>query len=172
MDILRSANKNSLSLNRTDAMPNNESQPPPTVQNKTILPPGVLPRNAQAGVIGGVAAVMAIVIAFSGSNAPKEKPHNALTASVTDPNQARIQEYRARIEEQAKKLAQEQAQLAQIKAPAADLSGAAVSPVERPAYEYSRPPAYSPPEAARKKLGSNRIARNEPTHRFTRRTSL
>src|SRR6266852_3328532 len=97
-------------------MANNDSQTTPPVQNKTSLPPGVLPRHAHAWLIGGIAVVMSIVIAFSGNNTPKEKKDKAPPLSATDPNQARIQEYRARIEEQARKLAQEQAQLAQTKA--------------------------------------------------------
>jgi type IV secretion system protein TrbI len=132
-------------------MPNNESQTPPTIQNKTSLPPGVIPRHAQAWVIGGVAATMALVIAFSGSNAPKEKPIKTQTVSVTDPSQARIQEYRTRIEEQARKLTQEQAQLAQIKASAVPVPEGVVAPAERHAYEYGRPPAYASVEAAPQK---------------------
>jgi type IV secretion system protein TrbI len=132
-------------------MPNNESQTPPTVQNKTSLPPGVIPRHAQAWVIGGVATIMALVIAFSGSNAPKEKPIKTQTVSVTDPSQARIQEYRARIEEQARKLTQEQAQLAQVKASAVPVPEGAVGPTGRRASEYSRQPAYASAEAAPQK---------------------
>ncbi len=128
-------------------MPNNESQTPPTVQNKTSLPPGVIPRNAQAWVIGGVAAIMALVIAFSGSNAPREKPIKTQTVSITDPSQARIQEYRARIEEQARKLTQEQAQLARVKASATPMLEDAVSPVERRTSEYARRPAYESADA-------------------------
>jgi type IV secretion system protein TrbI len=132
-------------------MPNNESQTPPTVQNKTSMPPGVIPRNAQAWVIGGVAGIMALVIAFSGSNAPKEKPNKALTVSVTDPSQARIQEYRARIEEQARKLTQEQAQLAEVKASAVPMPEGVVGPTGRRASEYSRQPVYAAAEPAPQK---------------------
>jgi type IV secretion system protein VirB10 len=132
-------------------MPNNESQTPPVVQNKTSLPPGVIPRNAQTLVIGGVAVIMALVIGFTGNNTAKEKPAKMQTISVTDPSQARIQEYRARIEEQARKLTQEQAQLAQIKASAVGLPEGDVAPAERQVYEYSRPPAYASAEAVPQK---------------------
>src|SRR4051812_28422072 len=91
---------------------------PPAVQNKTSLPPGVMARSMQTWVIIGLAAIMAVVIAFSGINAPKEKKVTAPVVSPIDPSQTRIQEYRARIEEQARKLAQEQAQLARAKAAA------------------------------------------------------
>lgn len=79
-----------------------------------IKPPGVLPRNLQAWVIGGLAVVMMLIILFSGGTAPKEVTPVAIPGTdVSDPNAARIQEYRARIEEQLKRLSQEQARLAQ-----------------------------------------------------------
>src|SRR5262249_15943664 len=46
---------------------------PPQVQDRRLKPAGVLPRNAQAWMIGGLSAVMVAIIAFSGGNAPKEK---------------------------------------------------------------------------------------------------
>ena len=42
------------------------SYTPPSVQNHSPQPPGILPRNAQAWVLGGIALVMVLVIAFSG----------------------------------------------------------------------------------------------------------
>jgi len=132
-------------------MPNNESQTPPTVQNKTSLPPGVIPRHAQTLVIGGLAASMVGVIAFSGSNVPKEKPIKTQTISVTDPSQARIQEYRARIEEQARKLTKEQEQLAQVKASASPMPEGVAAPADRRAYEYSRSGAYATAQIAPQK---------------------
>ena len=46
----------------TDKTP--ESFSPPQVQDKRIVPPGVLPRNVQGWALGGLAAVMIVVIAF------------------------------------------------------------------------------------------------------------
>src|ERR1700688_4981403 len=95
----------------------NETQDPtPIVQKKALIPPGVLPRNAQSWFIGGISILMILVIAFSGSKQPKEKPTIKPPGSQpVDPNEQRIQEYRARIDAQAQKLAAEQAQLAQTK---------------------------------------------------------
>jgi len=88
---------------------------PPEVQHRSTQPPGVLPRNAQAWVLGAIAVLMVLVIAFSGKTGPKASSETLQPppAAVVDPNSGRIQEYRARIEEQARKLTLEQAQLAQ-----------------------------------------------------------
>ena len=90
---------------------------PPEVQQRSTKPPGVLPRNAQAWVLGGIALLMVIVIAFSGRTPPKGQNAGVVTpaTAVVDPNAARILEYRTRIQEQAQKLAAEQAQLAQTR---------------------------------------------------------
>src|SRR5690242_7721962 len=95
-------------------MPDPNSVTPPTVQDRRLKPPGILPKNTQAWVLGGLALLMVIVIAFSGKNAPKERSavNPAQTASVADPSAARIAEYQKRIEEQTRKLQLEQAQLA------------------------------------------------------------
>ena len=45
----------------------------PTVQKKALIPPGVLPRNAQTWFIGGISVLMVLVIALSGSKEPKAK---------------------------------------------------------------------------------------------------
>src|SRR5438477_12675623 len=87
----------------------------PIVQKKALLPPGVLPRNTQALAIGAIAAVMILVIAFTGGKQPSEKPAKMATAQAVDPNEQRIQEYRARIDAQAQKLAAEQAELGSTK---------------------------------------------------------
>jgi type IV secretory pathway VirB10-like protein len=87
----------------------------PTVLNRAPKPPGILPRNAQAWVIGSISLLMVSVIALSGRNQPKgRKDSTPAVPTVVDPS-ARIQEYGARIEEQARKLAAEQAQFAQTK---------------------------------------------------------
>ena len=88
----------------------------PSVRDSSSKPPGLLPRGTQARVIGGIALLMVIMIAFSGRNTPKERNATPPTESaVVDPSAARIQEYRARIDEQAKKLAIEQAQWTQAR---------------------------------------------------------
>lgn len=82
---------------------------------------GLLPRNAQALLLGGVALLMTLIILFSGHNAPRPAPAPAATSLVTPPDQARIQNYRAVIEDQMRKLSAEEAELAKTKqAPRAD----------------------------------------------------
>ena len=95
---------------------NTEQRTPATVENRAAKPLGILPKNTQAMVIAGIAAVMVGAIAFSGSSAPKTTAKPTLPPStVVDPNQARIAEYRERLDEQARKLAAEQAQFLQSK---------------------------------------------------------
>lgn len=87
----------------------------PTVERKDAPPPGVIPRNAQTLVLGGVAVIMVLVIAFSGrkSSTEQKTPAPTVAQSETETNQRQIQEYKARIEEQAARLRAEQAQLAE-----------------------------------------------------------
>jgi type IV secretion system protein TrbI len=93
-----------------------EQKLPATVENRAAKPLGILPKNTQAMVIAGIAAVMVGAIAFSGSGAPKTTTRPTLPSSaVVDPNQARIAEYRQRLDEQARKLAAEQSQFLQSK---------------------------------------------------------
>jgi len=99
----------------TDTGPISET---PQVIDKRGKVPGVLPRNAQAWVLGGVAILMIAVILFSGKNPPSGgNPAAPRPASgLTETSQARIQEYRAQIDEQARRLMNEQEQLQKAKA--------------------------------------------------------
>jgi hypothetical protein len=45
----------------------NAERETPVVENRAPKPQGILPRNAQAMVIAGIAAIMVSAIAFSGS---------------------------------------------------------------------------------------------------------
>jgi type IV secretion system protein TrbI len=83
----------------------------PTVERRAPKPAGLLPRNSQAWIIGGIALIMVMIIAFSGKKEPKARKAPSEAPIVVDPSQARIEEYRARIEEQARKLAAEQAKI-------------------------------------------------------------
>ena len=88
------------------------------IRDRSVRPAGLLPKNTQTYVILGITVVMVGAIAFSGGGAASPKQATSAqpkTASVIDPNLARIQEYRNRIDEQARKLAAEQAQLEQTK---------------------------------------------------------
>src|SRR5437667_10271600 len=85
----------------------------PRVERRVPKPAGLLPKNAQAWIIGGIALVMVTIIALSGKKEPKTRKTSSDAPVVVDPSQARIEEYRARIEAQTRKLAAEQAQIAQ-----------------------------------------------------------
>src|SRR6185295_12388655 len=90
------------------------SSPMPPVDQPPSRPPGVVPKHAQAWIVGGIAATMIVILALTG-NSPAKPPAGSPSpaiAVVTDPNQARIHDYQARIDEQTKKLAEEQARLA------------------------------------------------------------
>lgn len=132
-----------------------ESQPTrpdvPQVDDKRIRIPGLLPKNAQARVLGGIALLMVVIIALSGKNPPKGRPSStqAPAAEPVDPSQARIQEYRARIEEQARRLANEEAQLAQTKQalgvpPAERMAGGSAPPGPGHAYQGAGASSYQP----------------------------
>src|SRR5438128_1488541 len=115
VDIWRSARRSCTSGAKSEIMdPTPNPIVAPQVQDKRVPPAGILPKNMQALLLCSVAAVMVLVIAFSGRNAPKERSAatGARTPATVDPNTARIQEYQARIEEQTRKLQLEQAQLA------------------------------------------------------------
>ena len=95
-----------------------DSQNPiPLIEDKRPKIMGLLPKNAQARVLAGIAILIILVMMFSGrKSAPtKAAPRVSPPAAVMDPNAARIREYQARIEEQTRELALEEAQLAQTK---------------------------------------------------------
>src|SRR5260370_32021027 len=99
----------------SDTQPNSPEVPQVTDRRRKIE--GLLPKNAHARVLGGIALIMVVIIMLSGRNAPKERPAPVLspTAAAVNANQERIQTYRTQIEEQARKLAAEESQLAQTK---------------------------------------------------------
>ncbi len=90
----------------------------PQVEDKRPKIAGLLPKNTQTRVLGGIALLMILVILFSGHNAPKEKAASSSSPgnAVTEPSQVRIQDYRTRIEEQVRRLAAEEAELTKTKA--------------------------------------------------------
>ena len=91
----------------------NPLRKPGTIETKFLKPPGVLPRNIQTWVIGGIALLMIVIIALSGGQTPKSPTGSRVQPSVPvfDPSQSRIEEYQARIEAQAQRLAAGQADL-------------------------------------------------------------
>ena len=130
-------------------MAENDPVQAPQVQDRRVKPSGVLPKNAQAWVLSGIALLMVAVISLSGRNPSKERSSTAPSpaAGVIDPNAARIQEYQARIEEQARKLQLEQAQLARTQQALAPGAGTG-SPYPSQTYSAPYPPPGVPPYAA------------------------
>src|SRR5712691_9708478 len=97
-------------------MSNDQSQVP-SVTDKRVAPPGILPRNIQALVLGGLAVAMVIVIVFSGRSSPK-RPNSTppgAEPTVLQPDGDKVKDYRNRIDEEAKKLAKEQTELVRSK---------------------------------------------------------
>src|SRR5215831_4566113 len=126
---------------------NTDAYRAPQMVDKRTSPPGIVPKNAQALVIAGIAAVMVLAIWLSSGKTPKEKPPApTVTNTVIDPNALRIQEYKKRLEEETRKLETEQAQLARrqqaVEAASAGPSGV-TNPISLPG-DYSR--SYARPE--------------------------
>lgn len=138
-------------LNRDPSQDQSPESAGPPIQDRSLRPVGVLPKNMQTYIIIGIAVIMVGAIAFSGAGTPQRKAESAASKGPTpiDPNWARIQEYRNRIDEQARKLAEEQAKLEQAKQafgmPPAMPGGQPVSAAS-PSYPY---PAYQPPPEPR-----------------------
>src|SRR5260370_6673111 len=88
----------------SDTQPNSPEVPQVTDRRRKIE--GLLPKNAQARVLGGIALLMVVIIMLSGRNAPKERPAPvpSPTSAAVNANQERIQAYRTQIEKQARKL--------------------------------------------------------------------
>jgi hypothetical protein len=79
------------------------------VRDRRTSPAGLLPKNTQAWVIGGLALVMVIIIAFSGSNPPAKAGPQTPIPSQPDP--ARIGEYEKRLDDLTRRIEKEQADL-------------------------------------------------------------
>lgn len=119
----------------------------PQFQRKEPAPPGVLPKHTQRWILVGLAVVMITVMWLSPSPqpAPKRRPPGLPSAAtVIDPNQARIQEYRARLDEEARKVAAEQAQVNQMKQSLGMSPHAAPSTLPSPPGQTSRTASYLP----------------------------
>jgi type IV secretion system protein VirB10 len=98
-----------------EQIPDPQSSAPGEIRDHAIRPAGLMPKNAQAYLILGVAVIMVGAIAFSGGGKQAKANTTAIGPAVVDPNLGRIEEYRGRIDEQQRKLATEQARLEQTK---------------------------------------------------------
>jgi type IV secretion system protein VirB10 len=79
------------------------------IQDRTLKPSGVIPKNAQAWVLGTIALIMVVIIFFSGgSKRPKEsRSTDAQPAGVpASPNPATIDDFVNRMDDRTRKLAQ------------------------------------------------------------------
>ena len=87
--------------------------PVPNIPKTPASPPGLLPRNTQAWLVGGISLLMVLVIALTGRNNPKEHPAASVQTAGVDATTRRIEEYRMRIDQEGQKLQLERARLAQ-----------------------------------------------------------
>lgn len=90
----------------------------PQVEDKRPKIAGLVPKHARERVLAGLAIVMILVMMFSGRKSAPAKPAAPVAQPAqipTDPNAARIGEYRSHIEQEMRQLALEEAQLAQTK---------------------------------------------------------
>jgi type IV secretory pathway VirB10-like protein len=88
----------------------------PQIEDKRPKILRALPKNAQSRLLAGIAVVMVAIILFSGRQPVRDHPTpQPYVAATSDPNLARIAQYRRDIDEQARKLAEEEARLAQTK---------------------------------------------------------
>jgi type IV secretion system protein VirB10 len=94
------------------------------IRNHATKAPGILPRYAQAWLLGGIALVMVLVITLTGGKAPTNQRAAPTPGAAANPDDARIQEVRTRIEQQLQRLALEQARLGQARQRLGELSGA------------------------------------------------
>jgi type IV secretory pathway VirB10-like protein len=103
---------------------NGDVRPRSVLRSQAGKPTGVLPRNAQAMAIAAISAVMVAAIAFSGpgSKTPAKRAPLPIPGA-TDPNQARIAEYRSRLDEESRRLAAEQAQVLEARRQFANATG-------------------------------------------------
>jgi type IV secretory pathway VirB10-like protein len=152
---------------------------PPQVQDKRSRPLGILPQNMQVRVLGGVAALMVIVIALSGRNPPKEKSMPT-PPNIVDPNAARIEEYQKAVAEQTRKLQLEQAQLARTQQAVGMVPGSAPGAGAAPSYSsqsyqvYSRPsePLYAAPGTSAESSIQADLKKREYESRFASNIAL
>lgn len=115
--------------------------PVPNIPKTPASPPGLLPRNTQAWLVGGISLLMVLVIALTGRNNPKEPPATSVQTAGVDATTRRIEDYRMRIDQEAQKLQLERARLAQTQS-----LGQEPGPSGQP-MPVGSVPAYSPPYA-------------------------
>ena len=135
----------------------------PQVRDRRPTIAGLLPKNAQNRVLGGIALLMVLVIMFSGRKGAAPKTSGAVSpaAMAVDPSTARIQEYRSRLDEQTQKLAAEEARLTQTQHAlgVTPRPAAGVGPSSPASPTWSSPPAAYRPEPERNWMDVDREKR-------------
>src|SRR5262249_40550670 len=117
----------------------------PQIADKRTPATGSIPKNTQGLLIIGLAIVKVSAMRLTACNAQTDRPAPTPTTSgVTDPNGARIQEYKKRLDEATRKLETQQAHLAQEERAVKEAASAAAHPALVSA-DYR--PAYPPSEA-------------------------
>jgi type IV secretion system protein VirB10 len=125
-------------------MSENEPIKETQIQDRTQRPRGVVPKNAQAWVLGIIALVMILIIFFSGGSTPPKEPH--LTSPVpggsfNSPTPATIVDFANRVDDRSKKLAETKAALEQEQKDLLARDGAQVRQADSGSGYY--PPNYS-----------------------------
>src|SRR2546425_10419966 len=94
-------------------MPQDDPINEPQIKDRTERPRGVVPKNAQAWVLGLVALVMVVIIFFTGHSTPSKEPRVVsppLGSTANGPNPATIDDFVHQMDDRTKKLAQAKAE--------------------------------------------------------------
>jgi type IV secretion system protein VirB10 len=88
----------------------------PTVTDKRTNPQGILPPNIHHWLLGGLAVLMVVVIAFSGRSNPKSRPpQQSAPSAPMAPNPDRLEQYKRQLDGDTQRLLEEQNRLAGTK---------------------------------------------------------
>jgi len=95
-------------------MPQQDPLDEPRIHDRTEAPRGVIPKNAQAWVLGLIALVMVLIIFFSGGPTKTKEPRGTSSAAplvAASPAPATIDDFAAHLSDRAKKLEEAKAAL-------------------------------------------------------------
>ena len=168
--ISQLVNRNSNSSGRTDP-PAPESSKAQIHDARPMIRP-VLPSNTQARILGGIALLMVLVIAFSGRKATREqKPAASPPPQIVEPSQSRIQEYRTTIDDAARQLAAEEAELTHAKQALAEKASERPAPAPASNGTYPSIPLLPNIGTSQKRVRFRPNAKNASISRFSHRIS-
>jgi type IV secretory pathway VirB10-like protein len=147
-----------------------ESNQIPTVTDKRTTPPGILPPNIHHWVLGGLAVLMVVVIAFSGRSNPKSHPSQQPTPNAPmAPNPERLDQYKRQIDEESQRLKAEQAELDRTRKVWATTAGQAQPGSARPGANFYRASSdnYQPNAETPRNLFREEMEKREFASRFS-----